>query len=134
MSYRYLKVGTTHFYRLALYNLVLGLTDIWLKSKLFKWWMLDGDMTDYGHATIIGVLLGKLIRVFLGIYYLTRYCAYKSNVLILCELLILTCHFLCINIYKARFFCHFFSGFICLLKLCWIWFSQTLSLHSLDLE
>ncbi len=27
------------FYRLALYNLVLGLTDILLKSKLFKWWM-----------------------------------------------------------------------------------------------
>ncbi len=27
------------FYLLALYNLVLGLTDILLKSKLFKWWM-----------------------------------------------------------------------------------------------
>ncbi len=36
MSYMYLKVGTTHFNRLALYNLVLGLTDILLKSKLFK--------------------------------------------------------------------------------------------------
>ncbi len=34
--YIYLKVGMTHFYRLALYNLVLGLTDILLKSKLFK--------------------------------------------------------------------------------------------------
>ncbi len=56
MSYMYLKVGTTYFYRLALYNFVLGLTDILLKSKLFKWWMLHGDMTDYGHVTIIGVL------------------------------------------------------------------------------
>ncbi len=34
--YMYLKVGTTHFYHLALYNLVLGLTDILLKSKLLK--------------------------------------------------------------------------------------------------
>ncbi len=46
MSYMYLKVGTTHFYSLALYNLVLGLMDILLKSKLFKWWMSHGDMTD----------------------------------------------------------------------------------------
>ncbi len=37
MSYMYLKVKMTHFYRLALYNLVLGLTNILLKSKLFKW-------------------------------------------------------------------------------------------------
>ncbi len=36
MSYMYLKVGMTHFYRLALYNLVLGLTNILLKSRLFK--------------------------------------------------------------------------------------------------
>ncbi len=28
MSYMYLKVGMTHFYHLALYNLVLGLTNI----------------------------------------------------------------------------------------------------------
>ncbi len=28
MSYMYLKVATTHFYHLALYNLVLGLTNI----------------------------------------------------------------------------------------------------------
>ncbi len=53
MSYIYLNVGTTHFYRLALYNLVLGL------------------MTDNGHVTIIRVLLGQIIRVFLCIYYLT---------------------------------------------------------------
>ncbi len=31
MSYMYLKVGMTHFYRLALCNLVLGLTDIFWK-------------------------------------------------------------------------------------------------------
>ncbi len=59
--YMYMKVDTTHFHRLSLCNLVLGLTDILLKSKLFKRWMSYGDMTDYGHATIIGVLLGKLI-------------------------------------------------------------------------
>ncbi len=35
--------------------------------------MLHGDMTDYGHVTITGVLLGQIIRVFLGIYYLTRF-------------------------------------------------------------
>ncbi len=34
--------------------------------------MSHGDMTDYGHVTIIGVLLGQIIRVFIGIYYLTR--------------------------------------------------------------
>ncbi len=59
--YIYLKVGTTHFYHLALCNLVLGLTNILLKSKLFRWWMSYCYMTDYGHATIIGVLLGKII-------------------------------------------------------------------------
>ncbi len=32
----YLKVGTTHFYSLDSHNLVIGLTDILLKSKLFK--------------------------------------------------------------------------------------------------
>ncbi len=36
MSYMYLKVGTTHFYCLALCNLMLGLTNILLKSKLFR--------------------------------------------------------------------------------------------------
>ncbi len=36
MSYMYLKVGMTHFYRLALNNLMLCLIDILLKSKLFK--------------------------------------------------------------------------------------------------
>ncbi len=59
--YMYLKVGTTHVFRLALCNFVLGLTNILLKSKLFKWCMSYGDMTNYGHATIIRVLLGKLI-------------------------------------------------------------------------
>ncbi len=33
--------------------------------------MLHGDMTDYGHVTIVRVLLGQIIRVFLGIYYIT---------------------------------------------------------------
>ncbi len=61
ISYMYLKAGMTHFYRLALYNLVLALTDILLKSKLFTWWMSHGDMTDYGHVTIIGVLLGQIM-------------------------------------------------------------------------
>ncbi len=65
--YMYLKVGTTHFYRLALYNLVLGLTDILLKSKLFKWWMLHGDMTMYSHATILGVLLGQISQLFINL-------------------------------------------------------------------
>ncbi len=45
-----------------------------------------------------------------GIYYLTHFCSHQSNVFILCELLILTSHFLHLNIYKARFFSHFFSG------------------------
>ncbi len=52
------------FYSLALYNLVLGLMDIWLKFKLFKWWMSHGDMTDYSHATILGVLLGDYIYIY----------------------------------------------------------------------
>ncbi len=54
--YMYLKVGMSHFYRL-----VLGLMNILLKSKLFRWWMSYGDMTDYRHATIIRVLLSKII-------------------------------------------------------------------------
>ncbi len=33
---------------------------ILFKSKLFKWWMSHGDMTDYGYATIIGVLFKSL--------------------------------------------------------------------------
>ncbi len=28
--------------------------NILLKSKLLKWWMSHGDMTDDGHATILG--------------------------------------------------------------------------------
>ncbi len=51
--YMYPKVSTTHFYHLALCNLVLCLTNILLKSKLFKWWMTHSDMTVYHHATII---------------------------------------------------------------------------------
>ncbi len=35
--------------------------------------MLHGEMTDYGHVTIIGVLLEQIISVFLGIYNLTRF-------------------------------------------------------------
>ncbi len=61
MSYMYLKVSTIHFCHLALCNVVLGLTNILLKSKLFRWWMSYDGMTDYGHATIIGVLLGQII-------------------------------------------------------------------------
>ncbi len=53
------------FYCLALYNLVLGLTTILLKSKLFKWWMSHGDMTDYGHATILVLLLGDYRYIYI---------------------------------------------------------------------
>ncbi len=58
----YLKVGTTHFYRLALYNLVLGITTILLNVQMMN--VTYGDMTLYGHATIIGALLGQLIFIF----------------------------------------------------------------------
>ncbi len=61
LVYMYLMDGITHFYHLALCNLVLGLMNILLKSKLFRWWMSYGDMTVYGHATIIEVLLGQII-------------------------------------------------------------------------
>ncbi len=52
------------FDRLALYNLVLGLTNILLRSKLFKWWMSHGDMKDDGHATILAVLLGDYLYIY----------------------------------------------------------------------
>ncbi len=132
MSYMYLKFGTTHFYRLALYNLVLSLTDILLKSKLFTWWMSHGDMTDYGHVTIIWVLLGQIIRVFIGILLSYTHCSPHSRILIFCEHLFLTCLFLHLKIYKARFFVNFLGRFICLLKLCRIWLSQASSPHDLD--
>ncbi len=41
----------------------LALQVFLLKSKLFKWWMSHGDMTDYGHATIIGVLLWQITHI-----------------------------------------------------------------------
>ncbi len=49
----YLEVGTTHFYHLALVNLVLGLSSIFIEEVQM---MNDiyGDMTLYGHATILG--------------------------------------------------------------------------------
>ncbi len=94
--------------------------------------MLHGDITDYGHVTIIGVLLGQIIRVFIGILLPYTHCSHHSKILNLCELLILICQFLHLKIYKARFFIHFLSGFICLLKLCRIWLSQASSLHDLD--
>ncbi len=56
-------------------------------------------MTDYGHVTIIGVLLGQIIRVFLCILLPYKYCSHRSRILILCELLILTCQFHRLKIY-----------------------------------
>ncbi len=51
----YLKVSTTHFYHLALFNLVLGLTSIFIEIQEVQ--MMNGiygDMTLYGHTTILG--------------------------------------------------------------------------------
>ncbi len=53
--YMYLEVGTTYFYHFALYNFVLGLTTILLKSELFRWWMSYGAMAVYGHVTMLGL-------------------------------------------------------------------------------
>ncbi len=53
--YMYLEVGTTHFYHLALFNLVLSLTSIFIEIQEVQ--MMNGiygDMTLYGHATILG--------------------------------------------------------------------------------
>ncbi len=49
--------------------------------------MSYGDMTDYAHATIIGVLLRKLIQVFIAHILFTLF------ILIIYELLCLSCHF-----------------------------------------
>ncbi len=43
--------------------------------------MLHGDMTDYGHATILGVLLGDYIYIYIPQVYSLR----RSQVLIICE-------------------------------------------------
>ncbi len=49
----YLKVGTTHFYHLVLFNLVLGITSIFIEiQKVQMMNGIYGDMTLYGHATI----------------------------------------------------------------------------------
>ncbi len=52
--YMYFEVGTTHFYHLALFNLVLGLTSIFIEIQEVQ--MMNGiygDMTLYGYATIL---------------------------------------------------------------------------------
>ncbi len=57
----YLEVGTTNFYHLALFNLVHGLTSIFIEIQEVQ--MMNGiygDMTLYGHATIIG---GKEVHI-----------------------------------------------------------------------
>ncbi len=51
----YLEVGITNFYHLALFNLVLGLTSIFIEIQEVQ--MMNGiygDMTLYSHATILG--------------------------------------------------------------------------------
>ncbi len=48
-EYMYLKVVTTHFYRLALCNLMLGLTNILLISKLFRWWLWYNRLWSFHH-------------------------------------------------------------------------------------
>ncbi len=40
---------------------IIWCLDSFIKSKL--WWMLYGDMTDYGHATIIWVLLWQITHI-----------------------------------------------------------------------
>ncbi len=67
--YMYLKVGTTHVFRLALCNFVLGLT-------------IHNVHIDYLWTSLFKLSLFSL------------------------------------RVYKARFYLYFFSGFICLLKLC----------------
>ncbi len=42
--------------------------------------------------------------------------------------------FFSLTVNKARFLLYFFSGFICLLKLCWIWPSHTLNRILLEIE
>ncbi len=51
----YLEVDTTHFYHLSLFNLVLGLTSIFIEIQEVQ--MMNSiydDMTLYNHATILG--------------------------------------------------------------------------------
>ncbi len=51
----YLEVGSTHFYHLVLFNLVLGLSSIFIEIQEVQ--MMNGiyrNMTLYGHATILG--------------------------------------------------------------------------------
>ncbi len=93
--YMYLKVGMTHFYRLALCNLVLGLTNILMKSKLFRWWMShdrfwsshhhrDTVRTDY-----IGMKSFHFCTSFISIDYLLTF-LFKLS-------------FVSFTVYKARF-------------------------------
>ncbi len=52
--YMYLEVGTTHFYYLALFNLVLGLTSIFIEIQEVQ--MMNGiygDMTLYRFYNIL---------------------------------------------------------------------------------
>ncbi len=58
----YLEVGTTHFFHLALLNLVLGLTSIFIEIQEVQ--MMNGiygDMTLYNHATILG---GQQVHIY----------------------------------------------------------------------
>ncbi len=58
ISYEYVYVfggRTTHFYHLALFNLVLGLTSIFIEiQEVHMMNGIYGDMTLYSHATILG--------------------------------------------------------------------------------
>ncbi len=52
--YMYLEVSMTDFYHLALFNLVLGLSSIFIEIQEVQ--MMNGicgDMTLYSHATFI---------------------------------------------------------------------------------
>ncbi len=51
--YIYMKHGTTHFYHLALYNLVPGQTYFIKIQAVQMMNVIYGDMTLYSHATII---------------------------------------------------------------------------------
>ncbi len=84
--YMYLKVDMTNFYRLALCNLVLRLSDILLNSKLFKLWMSNDDMTIIDHRGIVS-------KAYIGIYSSYMYCSHCSYILTIYELLCLSCHF-----------------------------------------
>ncbi len=52
--YMYLEGGTAHFYHVALFNLVLGHSSIFIEIQEVQ--MMNGiygDMTLYSHATIL---------------------------------------------------------------------------------